>query len=61
MEPLNNKLTHKQREAERYTQEQMRLLLSMRDMVKNEVRKEVARQLEDYKKNNNYSPFKKQL
>lgn len=50
MEPLNNKLTNKQRAAKRYTQEQMRLLLSMRDMVKNEVRKEVARQLEDYKK-----------
>lgn len=34
-----------ERQAERYTQEQLRLLLSVRDMVKNEVRKEVARQL----------------
>lgn len=50
MEPLNNKLTNRQRQAESYTQEQMRLLLSMRDMVKNEVRKEVARQLEEYNK-----------
>ena len=50
MEPLNNKHTNRQRQAESYTQEQMRLLLSMRDMVKNEVRKEVARQLEEYNK-----------
>ena len=50
MEPLNNILTNKQRKAERYTQEQMRLLLSLRDMVKNEVRKEVARQMEKYNK-----------
>jgi hypothetical protein len=50
MEPLNNKLTNRQCEAERYTQEQMRLLLSVRDMVKNEVRKEVARQMEMYNK-----------
>ena len=50
MEPLNNIFTNKQREAERYTQEQMRLLLSLRDMVKNEVRKEVARQMEMYNK-----------
>lgn len=50
MEPLNNQFSNKQREAERYTQEQMRLLLSMRDMIKNEVRKEVARQLEKYNK-----------
>mgnify|MGYP006916059040 FL=1 len=50
MEPLNNILTNKQRETERYTQEQMRLLLSLRDMVKNEVRKEVARQMEMYYK-----------
>lgn len=50
MEPLNNKITNKQRGAERYTQEQMRLLLSLRDMVKNEVRKEVARQMEKYNK-----------
>ena len=50
MEPLNNPITNKQREADRYTQEQMRLLLSMRDMIKNEVRKEVARQLEKYNK-----------
>lgn len=50
MEPLNNKHTTRQRQAESYTQEQMRLLLSMRDMVKNEVRKEVARQLEEYNK-----------
>lgn len=50
MEPLNNKITNKQREAERYTQEQMRLLLSLRDMVKQEVRKEVARQIEKYNK-----------
>ena len=50
MEPLNNIIINKQREAERYTQEQMRLLLSMRDMVKNEVRKEVTRQLEKYNK-----------
>ncbi|WP_155949332.1 hypothetical protein [Prevotella sp. MA2016] len=50
MEPLNNKLTNRQRQAESYTQEQMRLLLSMREMVKNEVRKEVARQLEEYNK-----------
>lgn len=50
MEPLNNKHTNKQRQAESYTQEQMRLLLSLRDMVKNEVRKEVARQMEKYNK-----------
>lgn len=50
MEPLNNKLTNRQRQAESYTHEQMRLLLSMRDMVKNEVRKEVARQMEKYNK-----------
>lgn len=50
MEPLNNKITNKQREAERYTQEQMRLLLSLRDMVKYEVRREVARQMEKYNK-----------
>ena len=50
MEPLNNQITNKQREAERYIQEQMRLLLSMRDMVKNEVRKEVALQMEEYNK-----------
>ena len=50
MEPLNNKIANKQREAERYTQEQMRLLLSLRDMVKQEVRKEVARQMEKYNK-----------
>lgn len=50
MEPLNNKITNKQREAERYTLEQMRLLLSLRDMVKQEVRKEVARQMEKYNK-----------
>ena len=46
MKPLNKKTTPIQREAERYTQEQMRLLLSIRDMVKSEVKKEVARQLE---------------
>ena len=50
MQPLNNPITNKQHEAERYIQEQMRLLLSMRDMVKNEVRKEVARQMEKYNK-----------
>ena len=50
MEPRNNQITNKQREAERYIQEQMRLLLSMRDMVKNEVRKEVALQMEKYNK-----------
>ena len=50
MEPLNNKHSNKQRQAESYTQEQMRLLLSLRDMVKNEVRKEVARQMEKYNK-----------
>ena len=33
------------REAKRYTEEQMRILLCMRDMVKEEVKKEVARQI----------------
>jgi hypothetical protein len=33
------------REAQRYTEEQMRILLCMRDMVKEEVKKEVARQI----------------
>ena len=33
------------REAQRYTEEQMRILLCMRDMVKDEVKKEVARQI----------------
>ena len=50
MKPLNNKLTNKQHQAECYIHEQMRLLLSMRDMVKDEVRKEVARQMEKYNK-----------
>ena len=50
MEPLNNQITNKQSEAERYIQEQTHLLLRMRDMVKNEVRKEVARQMEKYNK-----------
>ena len=50
MEPRNNIRTNEQRETDRYTQEQMRLLLSLRDMVKNEVRKEVARQMEMYNK-----------
>ena len=45
-----NKNSHLHHEAERYTQEQMRLLLSVRDMVKEEVRKEVARQMEKYNK-----------
>ena len=30
---------------DRYTEEQMRILLCMRDMVKEEVKKEVARQI----------------
>lgn len=38
------------REAEHYTQEQMRLLLSVRDIIKEEVKREVAKQLEQYKK-----------
>ena len=50
MKPQNSKITAIQHEAECYTQEQMRLLLSVRDMVKNEVRKEVARQMEKYNK-----------
>lgn len=33
------------REARRYTEEQMRILLCMRDMIKDEVKKEVARQI----------------
>ena len=33
------------REARRYTEEQMQILLCMRDMVKEEVKKEVARQI----------------
>jgi hypothetical protein len=45
MKPQHNMTSPIQRQAERYTQEQLRLLLSVRDMVKNEVRKEVARQL----------------
>ena len=45
MKPQHNMPSLNERQAERYTQEQLRLLLSVRDMVKNEVRKEVARQL----------------
>ena len=45
MKPQHNMTSLTARQAERYTQEQLRLLLSVRDMVKNEVRKEVARQL----------------
>ena len=38
-----NTITH--RAAQRYTEEQMRILLCMRDMMKEEVKKEVARQI----------------
>ena len=38
------------REAKRYTEEQMRILLCMRDMVKEEVKKEVARQMKNLNK-----------
>ena len=50
MKPRNSKLTAIQHKAKCYTQEQMRLLLCMRDMVKTEVKKEVARQMEMYNK-----------
>ena len=44
MKPTDhNTIIH--REARRYTEEQMRILLCMRDMVKEEVKKEVARQI----------------
>ena len=46
--PTQDMKTSIQREAERYTQEQMRLLLSVRDMVKEEVKREVVRQLEKF-------------
>ena len=45
MEPNDHKDTIIHREARRYTEEQMRILLCMRDMVKEEVKKEVARQI----------------
>lgn len=45
MEPTDNMNTTIQRAAKLYTEEQMRILLYMRDMVKEEVKKEVARQI----------------
>ena len=45
MEPTDHMNTHIHRAALRYTEEQMRMLLCMRDMVKEEVKKEVARQM----------------
>ena len=50
MKPRNSKNSAIQHQAKCYTQEQMRLLLCMRDMVKTEVKKEVARQMEMYNK-----------
>jgi hypothetical protein len=45
MEPTDHMNTLIHRAAQRYTEEQMRILLCMRDMVKEEVKKEVARQI----------------
>ena len=45
MKPTDHINTIIHREAKRYTEEQMRILLCMRDMVKEEVKKEVARQI----------------
>ena len=45
MEPTDHKNTFIHRAAQRYTEEQMRILLCMRDMIKEEVKKEVARQI----------------
>ena len=45
MEPTDHMNTIIHREAKRYTEEQMRILLCMRDMVKEEIKKEVARQI----------------
>ena len=45
MEPTDHMNTIIHRETKRYTEEQMRILLCMRDMVKEEVKKEVARQI----------------
>jgi hypothetical protein len=45
MKPTDHMNTIIHREAQRYTEEQMRILLCMRDMIKDEVKKEVARQI----------------
>lgn len=50
MMPTYDKKTPIQREADRYTREQMRLLLCVHDMVKEEVKREVSKQLEQLKK-----------
>ena len=50
MMPKRENISAIHREVERYTREQMRLLLCIRDMVKDEVKKEVARQLQNLKK-----------
>ena len=50
MEPTYRKNTPIHRAAQRYTEEQMRMILCMRDMVKEEVKKEVARQMKNLKK-----------
>lgn len=50
MEPTYRKNTHIHRAAQRYTEEQMRMILCMRDMVKEEVKKEVARQMKNLNK-----------
>lgn len=48
MTPTHDNNSSLHREALRYTEDQMRILLNLRDMVKEEVKREVARQLEKY-------------
>ena len=50
MKPTDHMNTIIHREAKRYTEEQMRMLLCMRDMVKEEVKKEVERQMKKINK-----------
>ena len=50
MEPTYRKNTPIHRASQRYTEEQMRMILCMRDMVKEEVKKEVARQMKNLNK-----------
>ena len=50
MESTDHKNALIYRAARRYTEEQMRILLCMRDMVKEEVKKEVERQMKKINK-----------
>ena len=50
MKATYRKNTPIHRAAQRYTEEQMRMILCMRDMVKEEVKKEVARQMKNLNK-----------